>query len=240
MADPEKRQNAYFLQDYEVKSDQTKVLLFFLLLEPNYIDADDKIEIDRETENETNDFGIRYTKQYAFTNDNIDIERILREIAAFPIPVICSRDSFAHYAESQTLYLYHKYRKDQPLIVNDLSIVSNVMLLEEDMIISSRNARPLGDLTTRELGFPYFQQYAMTGDLRIGKWHVTYDADKLIFCIHHDTYGVVYQSVELDKTATHRMVLYLIKKLSHTLPVLEDNYRVTTMIRKSPERSWHE
>lgn len=224
----------FFLQDYERKATRTKVLLLFLLLEPGNLMETGNVACKEETSDLQ--YGRTITKQYAYTDEYVDTAKIARNLEALPTPVICSKDSFAHYAETQILYQYTAKEGSKPLCINDLSVVSNVMLIDNDleMILSSNMARPRSRLTPQEYGFPWFEQYVRTNHVKLidDVWDISFETDGNLFTITHKDYGVLYQAHEMDKTSTYRLVLYIIQKLAVHLPANEDNYIITTLTRK--------
>lgn len=224
----------FFLQDYEQKTARTKVLLMFLLLEPgNLLESGDVYFRDETADLQ---YGRTITKKYAFTDEYVDTAKIDRQLESLPTPVICSKDSFAHYAETQVLYKYIPEDPAQPLCINDIGVVSNVMLIDNDinLILSSNMAKSRSRLTAEEYGFPYFETYVRKNRVQLleDTWDMTYEPEQSLFTVTHKDYGTLYQAHEMDKTSTYRLVLYVIKKLAGNLPAYEDNYKIIPLTRK--------
>lgn len=83
----------------------------------------------------------------------------------------------------------------------------------------------------------YFYDYALNGEMRLGNWHVLYKDDlfQIFYTGEKDKFSksdkefLLFSSVEIDKTATYKFVLYIISKMSDT--VMEktklDNFKIT-------------
>ena len=91
------------------------------------------------------------------------------------------------------------------------------MVITDQCIVSSNIAKPLKD--TENFGFMFFYDYVMRSEVRIGKWHLIYE--NKVFSIYYlsendgDTdEELMYSAIEIDKTSTYKMVIYIIGKVS--------------------------
>lgn len=199
---------------YQKASDSTKILLIYLLL--NGYDIRNVEYLVEEEESRL--FGLKIKKVYGITKDFVDVRRIEKEIDAIPTPIICSPLSFEYYSDATIIHAYEAELKDNPLWINDLSIISPIMVVSENRVISNNIAKPLAQ--NDENGFMYFYDYVLKEQSQIGKWRISYK-DKVfsIFYNSPDKNGelheeLLYSAIEIDKTSTYKLVIYIIKKAS--------------------------
>lgn len=210
---------------YQKASDSTKILFMYLLL--NGYDIKNVEYIVEEEESRL--FGLKIKKVYGITKDFVDVKRIEKEIDAIPTPIICSPLSFEYYSDANIIHAYEAELKDSPLWINDLSIISPIMVISENRVISNCIAKPLAE--TDENGFMFFYDYVLREECVVGKWRMVY-SDK-VFTIYYtssDKHGnpheeLMYSAIEIDKTSTYKLVIYVIKKASMLIDDwLPDNF----------------
>lgn len=211
---------------YQKSDKNTKVLLLHILLN-NY----DLSKVERLVEEEdVREFGLKIKKVYAITKEYIDAQAISNAVNGIQVPTICSPQSYEYYSDSPVIHSYTPQDESRPLFINDLNVISKVMIITEECIVSSNIARSMIDVETSSLGFMYFYDYVMKSDMRIGKWHITYE-DK-VFNIYYlsENNGEVneellYSAIEIDKNSTYKLVIYVIKKQARCVEKwLPDNF----------------
>ncbi len=197
---------------YIKSNNNTKVLLMYLLLNNYDISKVQQLE---ETE-EDRLFGLKIKKIYGVTEEFVDVRKIEEEIEKIRNPIICSPLSYEYYANSQVIHTYTS-RDGKPMVINDMDVISKIMVITDQCIVSSNMAKPLRD--TENFGFMFFYEYVMKSETRIGKWHLIYK-DKVfsIFYLSENdgstSEELMYSAIEIDKTSTYKMVIYIIGKVS--------------------------
>lgn len=219
---------------YQKKKDDSKVLLLYLLLNGN---DTEKIKMIEEVED------ARRKVIYGVTSEVVNGRQFEQEIESIPTLIICSPQSYELYSDSRLIHIYTPENKESPICINDMSVISKVMVIEENCIVSSNAVRKKSMDEIEQFGFMYFYRYVRTGNMIIGKWKVTYDNETGLFqiCYNLDGYGqkaekkgtelVLFSSVEIDRTATYKFVIYIITKLRNeifdNIGCLQDNFRMT-------------
>lgn len=193
---------------YKKSDDSTKVLLIYLLL--NGLVDEKKIKMIQE-ETETVD-NLTVIKKYGYTNGFVDVSKIYSDINRITAPIVCSTAAFEYYSVSDEIYVYTPKDIDgeKRFIINDLNIISNIMVINPDIVVSSKKAMDITDLAeNKRLGFTYFAEYVLENKVSVGKWDIAYKDNT--FTVHYG--GVdVYKAIELDKTSTYKIVIYIIEK----------------------------
>ncbi len=219
---------------YKPEEDGTKVLLIYLIL-GGYLD-DGGAEIKRlEEVEEDRSFGLKLRKTYGVTDFYIDKKEIEREIEAIENPIICSPLSYEYYADSERIYVYSP--KDagsgEKFVINDMGVISKTMIITRSMVVSDRLA---GDcaLGAGTCGFMFFMNYVLEGRFSLLKWHISYENS--VFTI---AYGkpedVIYEAIEIDKTSTYKIVIYIIRKVSPQIPEWQPDCYYVTKYREDKE-----
>lgn len=211
---------------YVKSSGDTRILLIYLLL--NNYDIR-KIKYIEETE-ESRMFGLKIKKVYGITEEYVDVKKIDDEIESIQNPIICSPQSYEYYADSPVIYRYKAENGDTSPVINDMGVISKCMIITEKYIVSDNRAKPLRDAAI--CGFTFFRSYVLYSDVMIGKWHLTYN--ERTFTISYNSDGgdgeaaeeeILYSAIELDKTSTYKMVIYIIKKVAPSVEKWEaDNF----------------
>ena len=193
---------------------ENKELLMYLLLNNYNIKEIKRLE-DAEEDKE---FGQKYRMIYGVTEELVDKKKIQQELNAIRTPIIYSPRTFELYSNSQTIHVYTPEIEEQPLVINDLGIISADMIITRKCVVSKNIARRGDEITADECGFMYFMDYVLKEELRIGKWHIVYD-DKC-FAINYisskngiEHEEMLYMAIEVDKTSTYKLVIYIIKKV---------------------------
>lgn len=219
---------------YQKKKDDSKVLLLYLLLNGN---DTEKIKMIEEVED------ARRKVIYGVTSEVVNGRQFEQEIERIPTLIICSPQSYELYSDSRLIHIYTPENKESPICINDMSVISKVMVIEENCIVSSNAVGKKSMDEIEQFGFMYFYRYVRTGSMIIGKWKVTYDNETGLFqiCYNLDGYEkqaekkgtelVLFSSVEIDRTATYKFVIYIITKLRNeifdNIGCLQDNFRMT-------------
>jgi hypothetical protein len=172
----------------------------------------------------------------------IDRQGIERELDIIRNPIICSKDSFELYSQAKEVYVYspeadlnEEEDAEQPsdnnegkeLYINDLGILSNLMVISDDLVIADKRANPF-DSDQCVYGFEDFKKYVLTDSLTVGNWDINYK-DK-VFTVSYQG-KIIYSAVEIDKTSTYKMVIYIIKKVRNDAEVLPDRFIVTKYVK---------
>lgn len=209
---------------YKRTETDTKVLLFYLILNNYDLSKIQKFEEVEETES----FGMKLTKIYGVTSEFVDISEIEQELNDILCPLICSPFSFEYYSKAQKIYKMTRKNLESPLYINDMNVISKHMIITEDMVVS---ANPAKQADETDCGFMYFYDYVLKDEMTIGKWTVRY-SDKVFEVLYHNTDEngeiipeLLYRAVEMDKTTTYKLVIYIIKKAINSVETFKsDNF----------------
>lgn len=213
---------------YRKTSDSTKILLMYLLL--NGYDIKN-VEWAEEIE-ESRMFGLTIKKIYGITRDYVDVSRIEREIEEIKNPIVCSPLSYEYYSDAQNIYSFSPALPDVPLWINDMDIISSVMIITEDRVVSSSYAYPIEDDRCKNKGFMFFYEYVLKEECVVGKWRLQYK--NKVFSVYYISLNndkeeevLLYSAIEIDKTSTYKIVIYIISKASIVIDEwLPDNFSV--------------
>ena len=206
---------------YKRSNDKKEVLLMYLILN-NY----DLSKVEEVTElSQSLMFGAECKKIFGITSEYVNIEQIEDELAAIKTPVICSPQSYEIYSTAKTIYLYKANNKERPLYINDMGVISPLMIITKDVIVSSNKASSIERASRK--GFMFFVEYVLNGYCSIGAWEMQYLNKEFNICYKNQNGSkeVLYHAIELDQTSTYKLVLYVISK---TVDIIEeflpDNY----------------
>ena len=204
---------------YQKVSETKKILLIYLIL--NHYDIS-KIERVEEYEDKKA-FGLKLYRKYGITREYVDDKKIDDDIAATISPQVCSPSTYELYANSPVIYCYTPDNNGM-FNINDMGILSDFMVITKDCIITSN--RDSG-MNSQRNGFMYFYEYVIKSEVRIGKWHIQFTTAKdedgfpvQYFSIRYKAYmreDLLYQAVELSKSSTYQLVLYIINKVYEDL-----------------------
>lgn len=241
---------------YKKEERGTKILLFYLILNGFLEDEESEKDLKVEVAEEEYKFGLKVKKLYGIIDYVIDRQGIERELDIIRNPIICSKDSFELYSQAKEVYVYspeadlnEEEEAEQPadngedeeravkpvlsskakkeLYINDLGILSNLMVISDDLVIADKKANPF-DSDQCVYGFEDFKEYVLTDSLTVGNWDINYK-DK-VFTVSYQG-KIIYSAVEIDKTSTYKMVIYIIKKVRNDAEVLPDRFIVTKYVK---------
>ena len=197
---------------YRKSDDRARVLLLYLIL--NGYDLS-RVEVVNEIVQKKL-FGQEFRKIYGVTNEFVDVQKIEDDLAKIKVPIVCSPQSYEIYSTADTIHVYCAKEPDKPLFINDMGVISSLMVITENRIVSSNLAASVE--STDEKGFMYFVDYVLKGKCTIGAWEISYKDKE--FCIYYtskqdgkERKELLYQALELDCTSTFRLVLYIIGKV---------------------------
>lgn len=217
---------------YQKRPENIKVLLMHLLL--NGFDLN-QIECVEEIE-ESDKFGVKVRKTIGYTREFVDVKKIEQEIEALLSPMVCSLQTYQYYCNDPLIYAYEAKIPEKTICINDLSIVSQYMIIAKDQVVSSNLAEPLGKCN--KMGFMSFFQYVVDEKCDIDRWHIEY---------HNREFAIYYKSIEqgtsrniclfsavaIDKGSTYKLVLYIISKASLVVEKWSpDNFSITEWVIK--------
>ena len=216
---------------YKKSDDKLRVQLIYLIL--NGYDLS-KVEVVTEKV-EKKLFGTEYRKFYGVTNEFVDVQKIEEELARIQIPMVCSPQSFDIYSTSKAIHSYRAKEPSKPLYINDMGIISPLMIISEQCIVSSNLAETVENAEAK--GFMHFVNYVLHGNCKVGNWEISYKDKE--FCIFYTSENekkknteLLYQAIELDQTATYRLVLYIIQKVMEMIDEFPpDNFAEETWER---------
>ena len=190
-----------------------------------------KIDYLEEVE-DNKQFGLKLKKIYGVTNEFVDMRKIEREIETIQTPLICSPQTFELYTDCDKIYTYTPLVEDKPLYINDMGIISRTMVITKQCVVSSNKASSLESAENK--GFMYFMEYVLTGHCKIGFWRLEYEGSN--FNIYYNSLQLdnksrkeelLYSAIEMDKTSTYKLVIYIIKKVVRTMEEFQpDNFDV--------------
>ena len=148
-------------------------------------------------------------------------------------PVICSMQSYELYSNTEVIHTYMPKESNKPLYINDMGVISQLMVITEQCVVSSNLAEPVE--SAKDIGFMYFVDYVLHGECKIGAWEISYKDKE--FSVFYTSKGsdeqmhkeLLYRALELDQTSTFKLVLYIIKKAAESIEeVLPDNFTEET------------
>lgn len=214
---------------YRRQDNKERILLLYLIL--NKYDLD-KVECAVETV-QNKMFGVELRKIYGVTSEFVDVQRIEAELAEIHTPVICSMQSYELYSNTEVIHTYMPKEFNKPLYINDMGVISQLMVITEQCVVSSNLAEPVE--SAKDIGFMYFVDYVLHGECKIGAWEISYKDKE--FSVFYTSKGsdeqmhkeLLYRALELDQTSTFKLVLYIIKKAAESIEeVLPDNFTEET------------
>ena len=96
------------------------------------------------------------------------------------------------------------------------------------------------------MGFMYFYDYVLKEECRIWKWHMTYK-DK-VFSVYYTSDNkkkqkeeLLFSAIEIDKTSTYKLVLYIITKASKKVEEWQmDNFKEESYTLVAKEDNKHD
>ncbi len=199
---------------YKKTDGKVRVQILFLLL--NGYDYSKVEEVAEKVY--PNPSGAKYKKFFGVTDEFVDTQKIEEELKAVRVPRVCSPQSFDIYSTHQSIYSYRAAEKTKPLYINDMNVISPLMIITKDCIVTSSRADSIENAENK--GFMYFVEYVLNKRFEIGKWKVAYDNNH--FTVHYcstDGNGnshdeLLYEATELDQTTTFQLVLYIIQKVA--------------------------
>lgn len=237
---------------YQKKKDDSKVLLLYLLLNGN---DTEKIKMIEEVED------ARRKVIYGVTSEVVNGRQFEQEIESIQSLIICSPQSYELYSDSKLIHIYTP-KEGNEICINDMAVISRVMVIEENCIVSSNAIEEKSPEDIEQLGFMYFYEYVRTGKMIIGKWKAVYENENGLFQICYNPNGypvkekkkkseqknetevkqeqkkldkgielVLFSSVEIDRTATYKFIIYIITKLRdeiyNKIGCEQNNFRIT-------------
>lgn len=224
---------------YVKKKDEVKTPLMYLLLNGYSINN----VIRTELKTDKNNFGLEITRTYAVTKDYVEKAIIDAEINAIRLPIVCyDINSFEYNSDSPMVYVHLPSDEEQPLLINDIRIVGKVMAFMKNVVISTSPAEDLiSSDTDANNGFMFFYEYVMENTMQILNWKVEYEPieNKGVgtFKVHYisdeiddnnnilSNDEILYSAINIDKTTTYKIVLYIIKKVAVNVKEwLPDNF----------------
>ena len=129
-----------FLTKYEKSTDDTKVLLMYLRL--NDYDLSKVKRLEQVEENRQ--FDLKIKKIYGVTQEYVDVATMEKEIENIVCPIICSEvQSYECYSNEPIIYIYTAQSAEQPLLINDMSVISKAMLVTRDWPINGLFQAPI-------------------------------------------------------------------------------------------------
>lgn len=208
--------NTSLFSKYQKVDNKTRVLFLYLILNNYDLNRVEKaIEVVR-----AKNYGLEFTKIYGETTEFVDIQKIEAELAEIRIPVICSPQSYEIYSTVEYIHAYRSKIEDKPMYINDMGVISPLMIISEDCIVSSNLAEPVEN--SQKKGFMYFVDYVLKGKCSIGNWDITYQNKEFAIYYTSEINGQkhkerLYHALELDQTSTFKLVLYIIGKVANEM-----------------------
>jgi hypothetical protein len=110
------------------------------------------------------------------------------------------------------------------------------MVITKDQVISSNKVNFFIDSDSAVAGFENFKDYVLKGETEVGKWKISYSLTDRLFEVFY-TGQLLYSAVELDKTSTYKLVIYIIRKVNRDADnVLADCFECAEYIRKEEKQ----
>lgn len=201
---------------YRKADGRSRILLLYLILNNYDLDKVEKVVEVVQPEN----FGLEFHRIYGETTEYVDVKGIEEELDKIHAPIICSPQSYEINSTAEIIHTYRARVPEKPLYINDMGIISTLMIITEDCIVSSNIASPVEN--SQEKGFMYFVDYVLHGKCKVGDWVIEYKDKEL--CIYYCTdkdgemhKELLYQAIELDQTSSFKLVLYIIRKAAGSM-----------------------
>lgn len=206
-----------FSTKYKKADDDTKVLLIHLIL-----NGFDMSKVSRLVEEEDSRmFGLSIRKVYGITKEYVDVKGIDADVESIAPPTVCSPQSYEYYANSKIVYSFMAEEKKFPLYINDMGVISKTMVITPTQVVSDNPAKSFTE--SGNLGFMFFFDYVLKSEVVIGNWRMTYKDNTFNIDYMQEENGkkwaeTLYSALEIDKTTTYKMVIYVIKRVSLDIP----------------------
>lgn len=220
--------------NYQEEREESEVLLIYLLL--NGFDMSQVKTVKRVESHRM--FGLKIFKICGMTSEYVDINKIETEVDNMPDVTICARDMYEFNSKSPVIYRHIPAVEGEKLVINDMGVLSKIMCISENEVISSIPAKPMAE--TDDYGFMTFMEYALKSEFTTGKWHVIYDEENSTFKINYlsangdaVTEETLFEITNIGKSSTYKLVIYLIKKVAKTIEEWQgDNFEVKSYLKK--------
>lgn len=216
---------------YKKDTNDYKVMLLYLLLNEYSLQNVKYIEEYQDVKKE----GLSINKLYAVTKDFVNVQEIEKEVSETFIPHICSRTMIEHYINEPYIHIYTPNYNNSSLYINDMSVISKFMVIEEDYIISSSVAKDMQ--SARKTGFMFFYNYVLNNSFKLEQWYVEYNNND--FNVYYYTTKeqkeklLLFSATNIDKANTYQIVLYIISKIScQEKEYKSDNFNIETYVKK--------
>ena len=153
---------------YKKADGKSRILLLYLILNNYDLDKVEKVVEVVQPEN----FGLEFRRIYGETTEYVDVKAIDAELAKIRVPIICSPQSYEINSTAEIIHAYRPKIPERPLYINDMGVISPMMIITEDCIVSSNIAASVEN--SKEKGFMYFVDYVLKGECKVGNWVIEY------------------------------------------------------------------
>lgn len=210
----------YKFSRYVPETQECKLPLMHLILHKYDLSKINLIE----QVNEDSTCNMKVRKMYGITEEHVDFKKIYRELQNTINPIICdSKMCYECYAKDKEIYMYTPNER-KIFNIEDMSIISPLMLIEENCIISS-NEIIRDEQLPEKIGFSYFKEYVINSYIEIENWTIEYTQDKNFNVTWKDANGsdiMLLSTTELAKSETYQMVIYIINNLQDEIEGIEE------------------
>ena len=223
------------------KNDSQEIMLLHLILNGQT----DNIKGTKKT---VSDDG-RLRKVYGIVEKGLvlDNDTLDADIQNIAVPKVCEDSKrFEQLSNSKKVLLYFPKNEEQKLVINSLKILSDVIMISKDYVITSSYVNE-GD--TSERGFTYFQEYVLKSHTEIGnvdnpkgKWSISFDNNRFEVKFkdvdESKPWTTLYSLSDTDKQSTYRMVLYIISHVGECIDDWKlDNFKFDTYEAKEEKEN---
>ena len=157
---------------------------------------------------------------YYETYDEFDITAVEDGIRKTIPPRVYSDKNSYEYAMKNaylhkkdiSIYCYVPEIPDKPLFINDMGVLSNIMLITNNAVLSDKKAALIAD--TDDIGFEKFHEFVATNKTIIGSLCFSQNGNVFTVSLINEDTGkskMLFESYEADISESYRLVLFVIQ-----------------------------
>lgn len=200
----------------ELIGEVKKYMALFLILKKASLN---KVINERYISKEHNG-SVKTKELYYETYDEIDISDIEDGIRKTIPPRVYSDKNSYEYAMKNAylhkkdipIYCHVPEIPDKPLFINDMGVLSNIMLITNNAVLSDKKAALIAD--TDDIGFEKFHEFVTTNKTIIGSLCFSQNGNVFTVSLINEDTGkskMLFESYGADISESYRLVLFVIQ-----------------------------
>ena len=157
---------------------------------------------------------------YYETYDEFDITAVEDGIRKIIPPRVYSDKNSYEYAMKNAylhkkdipIYCHVPEIPDKPMFINDMGVLSNIMLITNNAVLSDKKAALIAD--TDDIGFEKFHEFVTTNKTIIGSLCFSQNGNVFTVSFINEDTGkskMLFESYEADISESYRLVLFVIQ-----------------------------